>query len=270
VTTPAIDFGARFRSATNYLDFVRETRPAAKAGDPRAQVYLYRALKSCSTDYQYLFKSQRQKRYLSYEEGLQQTVKRLPFRPEYANLVYSRCHGLFDPLDPDVENPDEWLRRAALGMDPLALALTAARASVMTIDLTQPDDAEPVQHPEKVAVVRRQLGTALRSHDPEVMFEAAQVIHLSGVPDAGRETIAAEWMMAACFRGLDCSSSGEIVRGFCLWDPGCQPYETVPDVLQRSVGAGFPAVEARAREINALIDAGKWEELGFGETIFDP
>ncbi len=60
------------------------------------------------------------------------------------------------------------------------------------------------------------------------------------------------------------------MTGYCLWDWNCQPYETLPDVIQRAAGSSFPAIEVRAREINALIDAGKWEELGFGETIYDP
>jgi hypothetical protein len=273
--SPKIDHAVRFRAATNYFDFVRETRPAALAGDVRAQVYLYRALKSCSVDYQYLFKSERKKRYLTYEEGVQEAMKRLPFRPEYVPLVYARCHGLFDPLDPDVENPVHWLRRAAQGMDPLALALATGRVLVTSETATQTNAAElrldqKELDQQKATLGRRQLGSALRSRDPEVIFEIAEVIHLSGAPDADRETISAEWRMAACLRGLDCSSSSEIVRGFCLWDRDCQPYESLPDVLHRHVGAGFPAVEARAREINALIDAGKWEELGFGETISDP
>ncbi len=201
--TPAPDFAARFRAATNYFEFVRETRPAAKAGNPRAQVYLYRALKSCSMDYQYLFKSHRQKRYLSYDEGLQQAEKRLPFRPEYVRLVHTRCHGLFDPLDPEVENPDEWLRKAAAGLDPLALALAVNRSFASEEEVDGIKIVSQGSTEEDARLAKRQLGTAIRSRDPEVLFEVAHKLHPSDSTGSPSEYINMEWVLAACLRGLD-------------------------------------------------------------------
>ena len=72
------------------------------------------------------------------------------------------------------------------------------------------------------------------------------------------------WQIAACQRGLDCNPSAERTRQACRFFPNCQPYETLPDMLRR-YAADVPALDARAAEINRLIDAGDWEALGYAE-----
>jgi hypothetical protein len=111
------------------------------------------------------------------------------------------------------------------------------------------------------------LGTALRSRHPEVIMEISHhTLLLFGEDAPEGEHLA--WQMAACERGAECGPGSDIVFFNCLFENRCQPYEGWIDILRRS--GDFPAIETRAREINALIDAGEWEELGFGETISDP
>ena len=74
--------------------------------------------------------------------------------------------------------------------------------------------------------------------------------------------------LAACKRGADCGPDSDRVFFSCLYAI-CQPYEGLPEMIRSHQSAEFPTIEQRAREIEAHIDAGEWEELGFGETVSD-
>jgi hypothetical protein len=51
--------------------------------------------------------------------------------------------------------------------------------------------------------------------------------------------------------------------------PNCQPFESVQDLLLRN-SDNPAALEDRAKQINALIDAGDWQALGFADPTSGP
>jgi hypothetical protein len=70
------------------------------------------------------------------------------------------------------------------------------------------------------------------------------------------------WRLAACQRGFDCSQTAEWYRVMCRSDPNCQPYETGVDFIRRLRADDFAEIERRAADLNAKIDAGRFDELG--------
>jgi hypothetical protein len=68
------------------------------------------------------------------------------------------------------------------------------------------------------------------------------------------------WVYVACQRGLDCSATSQ-------WAVNCKPKCDVstPEGIMIYWSFGeWPAVQQRAMELNAKLDAGKWDELGLG------
>jgi hypothetical protein len=62
--------------------------------------------------------------------------------------------------------------------------------------------------------------------------------------------------------GIDCGSDSEVFRVLCSMDPACQPFETFLDPMRRQLGSHFDEVDRRATDLNARIDAGRFDELG--------
>lgn len=106
---------------------------------------------------------------------------------------------------------------------------------------------------------------ALRDGDPEVVMQAGSMVFFLGMQDdaALAERARRSWILAVCLRGADGGPQAEWVRTWCRGDLACQPFETGPDLIRRHAGPHYEELERRAREINAIIDAGKWDELEF-------
>jgi TPR repeat protein len=255
VEPPRVDYAAPMRSAPDYLAFIRSIRPAAEAGNPQASLILYRAIEYCRTEYRSYFYTREGRRTL--EEAYQWSATRWPLYPGRAREVHGRCQGFIQADPREFGIPDDWLRRASDARLPEAQAELALK--LFSGGLSGPGSADsPLP-----ARAMKLLGRALRSRKPEVVWRAAELITLREQFNGTQDQMFA-WYLAACHRGLDCYAGGDLVRGLCTMDPACQPFESVADLLRRLAGNEFPAVERRADEINALIDAGRWAELGFG------
>ena len=252
-----MDYINQLRDITDYLAFIRALQPTAEAGDPAAQLMLYRALEYCRIEYRAYFYTRRGWRTL--DEALQWSATRWPLDPEHARAVHRQCQGFIDADPREFGVPGNWLRRAADAGLPEAQAELASK--LFLGGSTGPGSADSPLPAQAMSL----LGSALRSRKPEVIWQAGD-LSLLREQVTGTQDLAQAWYLVACRRGLDCSAGGERVRWLCRMDPACQPFETVPGLLRRYTGSDFPAVERRADEINALIDAGKWQELGFGEV----
>lgn len=245
----------RFQSATDYLEFARDIHEAAKAGDAEAQYYLSRALRYCHSQFRAYFGLPGKSR--SLEEGLLWAANGAPaLDVDEARVVNDRCRSLQESAGVDFGDHDQWLQKAALGGQPKAQAALASE--LLSGANRLPADEASRSRQDARELVRQ----ALASKDPEIIAEAGNLLSAIRQEDTG---YAAAWLLAACARGLDCSSKGERMKELCRYDSNCQPYETVTDMARRLV-PDFASAEQRAREINRLIDAGDWTALGFGEA----
>jgi hypothetical protein len=107
---------------------------------------------------------------------------------------------------------------------------------------------------------RELLRAAVKSLDPQVLDTIGRVqllLNLSN-PDSNIEYFA--WTYVACQRGLNCSPTSH-------WAQDCPNNcnaSTPASVMMGWSGSDWPAVQQRADEINAKLDAGQWDELGLG------
>jgi len=255
---PHHDYAAQLRAAPDYLEFARSLLDAARAGDHAAQFYIFRALDYCDDGFRGYFKGRGGRKTL--DEALKWASTRWPRDSEEILRVHARCHTLMESESDamDLGDRHEWLQKAAAGAYPLAMVVIAQRQWQATIR-TDSDDAE------KAEQRRRMVAIAIRSREPEVVWEIGNtVLDFEKNPVGGNDFDHAAWGLAACDRGFDCSPQAAWMWHMCRYDPNCQPYETWPDILRRARGNDFPEIEARARWINEKIDAGDWEALGFG------
>ena len=171
--------------------------------------------------------------------------------------MHGRCQTLFDSDTKDLGDRHEWLLQAAGGAYPLAMVVAAQRQWTQSVGRDNDD-------PEKAEQRRRLVAIAIRSREPEVIWEVGSTVLSSEEDPVGEnEFDHSAWGLAACLRGLDCSHQAPWMWHMCRYDQNCQPYESWPDILRRTSGNDFPQIEARARWINEKIDAGDWEALGF-------
>lgn len=254
---PAPDpLARRFQSATDYLEFARGIHEAAKAGDAEAQYYLYRALRYCHSQFRAYFGLPGKSR--SLEEGLLWAANGAPaLNVDEARVVNDRCRSLEETAGADFGEHDQWLQKAALAGQPKAQAGLASELIAGANSL--PADEARRSRQDARELVRQ----ALSSKDPEIIAEAGNLLSAIRREDSGDGAV---WLLAACARGLDCSSTGERMKELCRYDSNCQPYETVTDMARRLL-PDYALAEQRAREINRLIDAGDWTALGFGAAV---
>jgi len=252
---PSEDYAAQLRAASDYLDFARSLLGAARAGDHAAQFYIFRALDYCDDGYRGYFKGRSGRKTL--DEALKWASTRWPRDSEEILRVHARCHTIMESGAKDLGERHEWLQKAAAGTYPLAMVVIAQREWQGTIGPNN-DDAE------KAEQRRRMVAIAIRSREPEVVWEIGNtVLDFEEDPAGENDLDHVAWGLAACERGFDCSPQAVWMWHVCRFDRNCQPYESWPDILRRTSGNDFPQIEARARWINEKIDAGDWEALGF-------
>jgi TPR repeat protein len=226
----------------------------ARAGDLDAQFHLYSAIEYCRDNYREYFDHGRQRR--SLDEALRRAATRPGFDADEIRQVHGRCQKLMESTDNELGEGEQWLQKAALGGHPRAQVHLATE--LMTHSGNLP--AEEARKSQEDA--RRLVRDALRSRDPAVIWDVGPMAMLGNPGDQPDMEVMA-WWLAACDRGLDCGASSDRARQMCRFAANCQPYESVGDLMLRSV-PDYAAVKDRARQINALIDAGDPQALGFG------
>jgi hypothetical protein len=101
---------------------------------------------------------------------------------------------------------------------------------------------------------------ALRSRDPEVIWEIGALQPVLDGDEDERTLRSRAWMLAACQRGYDCENSAWMEFD-CRFDQLCAQDRNATDFFRRTTGLDFPEIEARAKVINANLDAEAWEAL---------
>jgi hypothetical protein len=268
---PQKDFKRQFAESRNYWDYAHDILPAAEAGNADAQFYLSKVLEFC--DYANKAYFQRSGANLTLDQALQLAVERK--RPvDVTQAVFERCHEFQARDATELGSAKEWLAQATKAGQPTAEATTAqkmysqeylksflkAGASATPENTAPPmgDGADP----------RDLLLAAIKSLEPEALFAVAMAqgaheqLH---PPSNGQHTNQLAWMLVACQRGYDCSGSPDWVTTGC---PNCgtrSPANQTPDNTMMTIaGDNWPAVQQRAQEINAKLNAGQWDELDLG------
>lgn len=261
-TTAASDYARLYLESADYLSLANQLQPLAKDGDAAAQYWLSRVYQYCDQDFGRAFSFGHEGHYLTPEEVQQRWPdddRSLDL--DALRLIHRRCAELVQQGYLQFNDYDELLQAASKAGHPraqidFAMHLTG-RGETGTSDAIK---------------LARQ---ALRSGEPEVVMAAALLVLTLNAPDMHTpedEVSAAHeragfawnaWVLAGCIRGADCSAQAGWVRRRCLSTPACQPFETGTDLIRRERPESFDSIMLRAREINDLIDAGRWEEIEF-------
>ena len=253
---PQRDFHEELKNATDQWEFAASLLAEAKRGNGAAQYYLATALYDCQAFDQMYFRDGN--RHRTYDEAMQNAVKRGGINWEYVSGVFKRCKRLVEAKETPFGNPDDWMKAASENGNPLAQAQTA-----VGIAWKARFDEQPVRAREERDEARRLAFEALRTKDPAALVlvgDVASVLDSRQGADNPHEWV---WLLAACERGLDCSRQSTWYQFRCSADSKCQPYENgVVDVVRRETGSRFIELERRAKELNAKLDQEQFDDLG--------
>jgi hypothetical protein len=257
------------RPSTKSRDnWVRATQllGAAKAGDSDAQYHLFAVINWCDTILDHYFTTDG--RQLTLDEGLEKAPnasQKRQAQEEFPHCRRFREHNVAFELG----SAEYWLERATQNGQPLAQAETARRIlyqdSMNTnvplfgnqaagISVSIPSGAPPNRRAVDL------LRAAVKSLEPQVLeiIGGAQTeLHGSRMAEVVDRYA---WLYVACQRGADCSPTSH-------WATDCSDncdVSTPEGIVKGWSRDEWPAVQQRANEINAKLDAGKWDELGLG------
>jgi hypothetical protein len=239
---------------------------AAKAGDRDAQYDLFAVIDWCNIILKSYFTTDG--RPLTLEEGLERAVNASQKRQ--AQEEFPHCHRFQDHnVDLELGSAEYWLDRASQSGQPLAQAETARRRLDQdflnnAVPLSRnPSTGISISIPSGAPPDRRAvdlLRAAVKSLNPqvlEIIGDEQTALHGS----RNNETVDRfAWIYVACQRGLDCSDTSQLAKDCAA---NCD-VSTPEGLIMAWSGDEWPAVQQRAREINAKLDAGQWDELGLG------
>jgi hypothetical protein len=265
----AVDYRKAFRGSTNYQSFILSVLPAARSGDRDAQYYLHAALTYCDETYKFYFRPRG--RLLSVDEAIEvRSDFSGPSMTEAIKRAYLRCHEINEAKNPIWGTAVEWLSKATDAGQPLAQMETARLIFLRPLAqggiVASESQTQAIQQ-GTYSDARSLLRTAVETKDPEAIFNMADQLGFlkTSEPNEQLTQDAITWRYVACLRGLDCGVNAEWYLQFCLSDPNCLPDETGVDYLRRIAPVLHVIdLEERARDLNAKIDAGEWDELGLG------
>jgi hypothetical protein len=188
---------------------------------------------------------------------------------EAIRRAYLRCHEVNDTKNPPWGTSSEWLSKATDAGQPLAQMETAQK-----IFLRPTRGAMLPWEPQTPGILqgtysdaRSLVRAAVETRDPEALFDVSGLLGFLNKSEPNEQLTqdAITWQYVACLRGLDCGVNAEWHLQFCLSNPDCLPDESGVDYLRRIAPMKHIIdLEERARELNAKIDSGQWDELGIG------
>jgi hypothetical protein len=257
--TPSSDHAAAYRDAGDLLAFLDSLAPAADRGDASAMYWMFRASRRCTRDYSLYLGGPERSRSLERALAINAAGR---MDEKSTREIYARCAAFTAAPGNAYRDWGALLKRASDAGHPVAQATLAFE---LALKLMQAQD--PRVDPNLVAKIEQDMRdlarAALRSKDPAALIQLGHVMVLlksPRVPADDDESIV--WMIAACQRGYDCSVDNEEFRYACALEDACQPFDTVLDMLRRQRPEEFPALELRATEINARLDADRFDEFG--------
>jgi len=237
---------------------------AAKAGDRDAQYKFFSVIDRCNTILDFYFATNG--RPLTLDEGLEKVPN--ASRKRQAEGEFPHCHRFQEHnVAFELGSAEYWLENATQSGQPRAEAETARRLHYQdSMNTNVPLYSNPVtgfsvsipsvSPPNRRAVDL--LRAAVKSLDPqvlEIIGSAQTELHGSRMAEVVDRYA---WLYVACQRGADCSPTSH-------WATDCPEscdVSTPEGIVKPWSRDDWPAAQQRAKEINAKLDAGKWDELG--------
>jgi hypothetical protein len=244
------DYGAQFRSAGDLLSFLERLAPAAAEGDVDALYYLGVASRRCTREYNTLFGPPGKE--MTLEVALEKEYWTRYYEP-LARKIHGQCARFKATAANSFTEWESLLDAAAEAGSGAAKALVAFEMQNGMLRVR-----DPTERGQMTSEIRALAKAAIRSKDPEALFQLAYVESISGRTGTA-EDMAGAWMLAACQRGLECGLSSEAFQFFCRWDPECKPSETLVDLWRRR--PRFDEFQRFADELNAKLDADRFDEI---------
>lgn len=256
--TPAVaantspDYAAQYLRAADLLSFLEALAPAAAAGDVDALYYLAVASRRCTQQYEQMFGPPEKEKTL---EVALETDFWTRYYENLARKIHAQCRRFRGTADNAFAEWQNLLHAAAeAGSGPAKAALAFEMQNGM-IRLQAPDIRAQL-----TSDIRTLAKEAIRTKDPQVLNQLALVATITGHAGSS-DDVAGVWMLAACQRGLECGRDSEQFQFFCKRDPACQPSETLVDLFRRREGPKFDEMQRQANEINARLDADRFDEI---------
>ncbi len=246
------DYAAQYRHADDLLAFLEVLAPAAADGDVEALYYLAVASRRCTREYSTLFGPPGKEKDL---EAALETEYWTKYHEQLARRIHAQCSRFKAAADNAFTEWDNLMQAAAeAGSGPAkaVLAFELQQGMIRMHDLGARD--------EQKTAIRTLAKEAIRTKDPEVLYQLAFVDTITGISGTPAD-VGSIWMLAACQRGLACGSDTEQFQFFCRWDPACQPSETMVDLFRRREGPHFDDMQRRANELNEQLDADRFDEI---------
>jgi hypothetical protein len=208
-------------------------------------------------------------RALSWDEAMQKAA-RLNAPIERVKEYYDLCHRFFSEDVSGFGNAMEWLQHATDAKYPQAEVQTAqlrlAQDQQISLQKAGAIPTGPGLLPPIGGAINPidLLRSAVTSLDPDTLRDVADLAS-SLDPKASaeeRQIVRAAWLYLACQRGADCSLYGEPSMSYCTsTDQNCTG---IPEKLLEWTHYDWEAVQQRANQINAALDAKQWDKLGLG------
>lgn len=258
------NYKALFLHSKNYWQLTHDLLADAKAGEPDAQYYLWKAINFCAENNEAYF--ERDGETLTLKEGLQ-IASNTASSEVYVKSVFERCHEFHENDVSDLGSSSDWLARATAAGQPAAQGVTAqkfmlqkvmqgfAKAGAAPIPITSGPQIDLQTSPGEL------MRAAAQSLDPDALYAIgwAQSYGNQATQEERKVNVLA-WMYIACQRGLDCSPNADWILRSC---PTC--VAQTPDLMMEAIsGSYWYSVQQRAQDINAKLEAGQWDDLGLG------
>jgi hypothetical protein len=264
------NYRTEFQVQQDYWAYAQQLLPRAKAGNADAQFYLGKILSFCGSVNRGFFEHLRQK--ITLDEALQLAAAR-HLSMEEVQTLYTRCHGFQTADVSSWGSEQEWFNKATDAGQPAASASIAGeileRQYLETYQKAggHPELGEPVRPGADPDAL---LLTAAKSLDPEALYGIGKVKAVQQqMAHSNDATEAYAWMLVGCQRGFPCNGNFDWIMTGC---PNCNPDNPTPknnlmaELTYRGGNNNWATVQQRAKQINASLDAGRWDELGLNST----
>jgi hypothetical protein len=253
-------FRQRMKTTKDWFALATEILPQAKAGNPEAQYVMFVTYRECRSRFGAHYDT---------PDAARQFAIQYDLSVERAESGFLQCHGFFTVNATSLGDPWDWLQQATdAGYAPAQAQTARERLSQDRLKAAARTGATPNDPTVSLPPIggdvspRDLLAAAVQSADPDVLAEIGNLQYLLN-PQLPLDVIqinSAAWMYVACQRGADCSVYGPATLTNCGPNDGhCIP---VPDQFLTNVNYNWAPVQERVNQINAALDAKKWEELG--------
>lgn len=246
-------YGAQYRHSPDLLAFMEALAPAAAAGDVDALYYLAVASRRCMREYATLFGP------ADHEKSLDEALEK-DYWTKYYEQTARQVHAQCSRFKATPDNAfTEWENLLDAAAEAGSGAAKAMQVFEMQMGMIRTHDA--AERGDWKSEIRALAKEALRTKEPEVLYQLAFVESITGRSGTAAD-VGGIWMLAACQRGLACGPDTEQYQFFCRWDPECKPGETtMVDLFRAREGANFEEFQRRATELNAKLDADRFDEI---------